>query len=306
MYRLWHKESAVMTIQSWGVKLFSASALLLVIILAFLFISIKVFAATTVDVKFASHIQANLPEQDVFVESKDDPTKLVRVEGEQAKDPTTLAKKVYASSQMVPHDPFKLGSNPLGPYPKGKALGFSLEQWLAATGTGTYLVDGNQAELNLTLEKLVPNGTYTVWCSRLTFPPNPKVVDRPCGAADGTENTFTSDASGNGKFDLKLPPLEESTKETASVIALAYHSDKKTHGDNPGDFGLNSHVQLFFLVPGAESAMVSASPAATAVPVQGGMSKKVWALVIGGIVIIGLAWWWFSRKPSAGSPTPEV
>lgn len=206
------------------------------------------------DVQFVNHIQANLPEQDVFIEQTEGSNQVVRVEGEAGKDLKNLAKKAYAASTAVAHDPFKVGQNPLGPYPKGKNLGFTLGQWLKAQGSGTYTVGGGSAELNLTFTNLVPNGVYTVWCSRITFPPNPNVVDRPCGNPDGSENVFTADAQGNGTFNLKLSPLEESTKETASVVALAYHSDGKTYGENPGDFGLNSHVQIFYLLPapGAE------------------------------------------------------
>lgn len=292
--------------KSLGLKLSSTTVLSLLLLFAS-FLVIKVFAATTVDIKFANHIQANLPEQDVFVESKDDPTMVVRVEGDQAKDSTTLAKKVFAVAEAVPHDPFKLGPNPLGPYPKGKALGFSLEQWLSATGTGSYIVNEDTAEMHLDLEKLVPNGKYTVWCSRLTFPPNPAIVDRPCGAEDGSENVFKADADGMGNFDLaKMKPLEESTKETASVIALAYHSDSKTYGASPGDFGLNSHVQIFFLLPTVEAAMTGATPSATPAAVTTrGLSTATWVVIILGVGAIVSGWWWFSRK-TPGSPTPEA
>ena len=60
--------------------------------------------------------------------------KVVRLEGQNAKDPANLAKTVYTSAAPVPHDPFKVGSNPLGPYDEGKSLGFTLGQWLAASG----------------------------------------------------------------------------------------------------------------------------------------------------------------------------
>lgn len=202
-----------------------------------------------VNVQFINHLQAKLPEQDVFVESAPGATTIVRVEGENATLAATLAKKVFAAAKAVPHDPFKVGPTPLGPYPKGASLGMTLGEWLSAGGGGTYTVDGDNAELALSFTKLVPSGTYTVWCSRLTFPPNPKVVDRPCGETNGSQNMFKADAGGNGTFSVKMKPLEESTKETASVIAVAYHSDGKTYGAVPGEFGLNSHVQLFFLVP---------------------------------------------------------
>lgn len=206
-------------------------------------------AMQKVDIGFYNHIQAKLPEQDVFVVSDKDATKVIRVEGDSAKDPAILVKEAFATATMTPHDPFKVGKNPLGPFEKGADLGFTLKDWLAATGKGTYAVDGDNATLSVSFTGLVPNSSYTVWCSRITFPPKPAVVDRPCGAADGSENVFKSDEKGNSSLTVKMKPLEESTKETASAIALAYHSDGKTYGANPGDFGLNSHVQLFFLMP---------------------------------------------------------
>ncbi|MBI3026743.1 PKD domain-containing protein [Candidatus Woesearchaeota archaeon] len=174
---------------------------------------------------------------------------VVRVEGEQAKDVANLAKQVYGAAAPTQHDPFKVGQNPLGPFEKGKGLGFTLQQWLAASGIGIYSVDGQNAELELSLKNLVPNGIYTVWCSSSSFPPNFSVVDKPCGAEDGSENSLKADEKGNGQFSLKVKALEQSTKEKATIIALAYHSDGKTYGSSPGDFGTNTHVQIFFLLP---------------------------------------------------------
>lgn len=205
-----------------------------------------------VPLKFINHIQAGLPEQDVFVGGVGlKPGRVVRVDVQDAKDPVNLAKPAYTSARIVPHDPFKVGKRPRGPFPQGRPLGLTLGQWLDATGSGTYVVRDDQAEINLSFQKLVPNAAYTVWCSRITFPPNPKVVDMPCGKPDGSENVLWSTAKGRGSLHLQLPALPSSTTHTATVIALAYHSDGKTYGPNPGDFGLNSHVQLFFLLPPA-------------------------------------------------------
>lgn len=205
-------------------------------------------APAVVQVQFANHIQAGLPEQDVFVLGSDG-SQVARLAGNDAKDATVLAKPVYAAAASVPHDPFQVGANPLGPYAKGSALGFTLQQWLDATGGGTYTVIGQSAEVSFKFQKLVPNGVYTLWCSRLTFPPNVKVVDTPCGVPDGSQNVFKADAQGAAGISLKIVPVPASSKETASVFAIAYHSDGKTYGPNPGAFGLNSHLQLFFLVP---------------------------------------------------------
>lgn len=235
-----------------------------------------------------------MPEQDVFIQSTEDKTKVMRMEGDVAAKPETQAIDVYATKTVTLHDPFKLSTAPLGPFEKGKRLGFTLGEWLAATGKGTYTLDGEKAEVSLTFEKLVSNGVYTVWCSRITFPPNAAVVDKPCGATDGSENKFVADESGNGTIYVKFfSPLEESTKETVSSLVLVYHSDGKTYGASPGDFGLNSHVQLVYLLPAKE---------VVAEPTQGTAgtaadSSRLGLFVIVIILISGGAWWLKKRTP---------
>ena len=179
------------------------------------------------------------------------PGKAVRIEGPLAKE-AAISKQAYAAASATQHDPFKAGDNPLGPFDRGKSLGFTMQQWLAASGIGIYSVDGENAEAEFSFKNLVPSGVYTVWCSRISLPPNFSVVDKPCGAEDGSQNSFTADEKGNGEFSLKLSALEPSTKEAASLIAVAYHSDGKTYGASPGDFGLNSHVQIFYMLPEME------------------------------------------------------
>ena len=152
------------------------------------------------------------------------------------------------------HDLFQLDPDPLGPYGKGAELGFTLEEWLAATGSGAYTVVGDQAQIDLSFEKLVPNGIYTLWCAAVSVPPAYKIVDKPCGAADGSENIFTASAEGKADIHLNVKTLPDSTAETIQVLAIAYHSDGKTYGPLPGDFGLNSHVQILFMIPAPEDA----------------------------------------------------
>ena len=125
---------------------------------------------------------------------------VVRLESDAAKAPANLAKIVYSTPSGAPHDPFKVGLTPLGPFEKGQALGFTLGHWLSASGIGIYSVENNSADLELSFKNLISNGEYTVWCSRITFPPNPKIEDYPCGAADGSENNFKADEKGMGSF----------------------------------------------------------------------------------------------------------
>lgn len=202
------------------------------------------------ELQSVTHLALGMPEQDVFIERTAGSGAVERVAP--GKEAGLLDLPVYAASEPVEHDLFSTGDVPFGPYPIGAALGMTLGEWLAASGHGTYTVTGDRAKLEMTYEKLVPNGVYTVWCSRVTFPPDIEIVDKPCGAADGTENTFTADAQGNARFELKLDVLPPSTATTVTSIAIAYHSDGKTYGAYPGDFGLNSHVHLAAPIPAQE------------------------------------------------------
>ncbi|MBI2009776.1 MAG: hypothetical protein HYS86_01220 [Candidatus Chisholmbacteria bacterium] len=202
--------------------------------------------------QLVNHIQAGLPEQDVFVTGADGESG-VRVDVTEGKEATAGAQEVFSAAVPVEHDPFKLGENPLGPFPKGASLGMTLGEWLAAAGTGSYQVSDSKATLSLNMTKLVPSGVYTVWCSRIKLPPEPLVVDTPCGAIDGAENVFSAGRDGSANFNLTMTPLPESTQSTVNVVAVAYHSDGKTYGPNPGPFGQKTHVQLFYLMPAPEA-----------------------------------------------------
>ena len=231
---------------------------------------------TTTFFQLKNHIALGMPEQDVFIETADDSSQVVRIEAEDAKDPATLAMAVFGTKEVVEHDPFKLGESPLGPFDKGDSLGFTLGEWLAGGGSGSYTVDGDRATLDFSVTDLVPESLYTVWCARVTFPPDAGSEDRPCGEADGSNNSFTTDASGKGKYRVEMAPLKDSSAETASVVALAYHSDGKTYGDDPGAFGQSSHVQLAWIIP---------EPAPTSMPITGAVDDMWHLLMIGGLLL---------------------
>ncbi|HLG24444.1 MAG TPA: PKD domain-containing protein [Candidatus Nanoarchaeia archaeon] len=175
--------------------------------------------------------------------------KVWRIEGDDAKNPEFLNQEVYASKDYVAHDPLKLSENPLGPYDAGKSLGFTLEQWLMGEGNGKYSVKDGKATLSLEFSNLVPDGVYTLWCSKLILPPEYKMEVMPCGKADGSQNSFTADNKGSAKFSVEMAPLASSTEKSISLVGLAYQSDGKTHGAEPGEFGMDTHTQLAFLLP---------------------------------------------------------
>jgi hypothetical protein len=120
---------------------------------------------------------------------------------------------------------------------------------LAATGSGAYTVLGDKTELDLSFEKLVPNGVYTLWRATISAPPSFRIVDIACGSPYGTDNTFVADEQGNAQVQLLTTTMPDAGEGYMPVVAIAYHSDGKTYGEYPGAFGLNSHVQILAFVP---------------------------------------------------------
>lgn len=79
------------------------SSLFIISIFIFVFFSFNANSEATVNIQFVNHIQADLPEQDVFVRSSDySQTKVVRVESPAALDPENLAKMAYATAIATP------------------------------------------------------------------------------------------------------------------------------------------------------------------------------------------------------------
>ena len=224
-------------------------------ILALIVLSILLISGcdvyTTLYVKPADGDAVEVPCSEIMVEDSDilveDDNEVFRVESTNAEE--NLEKTLYASTEETKHDPFKVGENPLGPFERGESLGFTLGEWLEADGKGIYTEEDGAAELDLTFENLVPDSIYTIWCSRISFPPTLHMVDFQYGAEDGSENIFGTESEGSGEYNLELDPLEPSTEETATIIALAYHSDGNTYDESAGEFGFNSHVQIFYLMP---------------------------------------------------------
>jgi hypothetical protein len=100
------------------------------------------------------------------------PDMVYRIERQQAEEPTNLALTAYSTVNATPHDTYKVTPHALGPFLRGDDLGFTLGQWLAAIGTGTYVEQNGTATINLTFRNLVPNGTYSIWSHQVTMPPN--------------------------------------------------------------------------------------------------------------------------------------
>lgn len=202
------------------------------------------------DVAFVTHLDMDMPEQDVYIERVPGSGEVFRV----TKGDNDMQAPLYATAVEVEHNPFDPAA--LGPHPKGEPLGMTLGQWLGHRGTGRYTSAGNVGTLDLEFSGLVPNGVYTMWHAFIALPPTEPfsgTLDLPLGARDGSESVFTADEHGNARFVHSFTPgLEMSDVWTTSMLVINYHSDGKTYGGLPGAFGLNAHIPLFVMLPDRE------------------------------------------------------
>lgn len=204
------------------------------------------YSGEAIELTFVDHVTAEMVEQDVYI-SKEEAGKVFRVTAPEAPDHATA--QVYRTAVPVEHSP--MDADNTGPFEGGEALGFTLGEWLSGTGSGTYTCSGDTATLKVTFENLVPDGLYTMWNF---FAANNlarfKTYDLPMGAPDGSESGFRADGKGNAIYEATTTPcLQGSTPQLLAGLAIAYHSDDATHGDEPGPMGSQSHVQLFTALP---------------------------------------------------------
>lgn len=204
-----------------------------------------------IDLAFMTHLDMELPEQDVFIEREAGSNEVFRV----TIGDNDMNAQLFKAAEMVKHDPFNPAA--VGPHPKGEEFGMTLGEWLKHKGTGRYTctADG-EGIMETSFSGLVPDGLYTMWHAFMALPPTTPfsgTLDLPLGARDGSESEFTADENGVAEFNHRFRPcLEMSDVWTTSMLAINYHSDGRTYGAYPGAFGLNSHIPLFLMLPARE------------------------------------------------------
>lgn len=201
--------------------------------------------AKPIELQFVFHLDAGMAEQDVFVEKA--AGEIYRVTA----DDKDLSVPVFAATKAIHHNPFNPDTN--GPYAKGADLSVTLGEWLGASGKGTYECHGDTSTISLEFDNLIPNGVYTMWHFFMPIPasqPFTGTIDLPYGPRDGSQSVFNADADGSATFENSTDScLQLSGEHLMAGLAIAYHSDGKTYGGHPGDFSLNSHVQMFTMLP---------------------------------------------------------
>ncbi len=204
----------------------------------------------SIDLAFVNHLEADLIEQDIFVEREPGSGEVWRI----TKGWNDMNAPIFTAAIKVPHDPFNMEA--LGPHPKGAPMNMTVGDWLKARGTGRYTCKDAEGALETEFSGLVPNGVYTMWHAFIALPPTTPfsgTLDLPLGARDGSDAAFVADGDGNASFTRRFRPcLEMSDVWTTAMLAINWHSNGKTYGADPGEFGHNAHIPLFLMLPPRE------------------------------------------------------
>ena len=168
------------------------------------------------ELAFGTHLDMELPEQDVFIEREPGSGEVWRV----TLGDHDLSLPLYKTAVELPHNPFDPAA--LGPHPKGEPLGVTLGEWLRHSGQGRYTYADGVGTLDLSFSGLVPGGVYTMWHAFIALPPTTPfsgTLDLPLGARDGSESTFVADGEGRARFVHTFSPgLEMSDVWTTCLL----------------------------------------------------------------------------------------
>lgn len=222
----------------------------LVLICAAATLAAPAVAGDEIELLFAGHLEYEMVEQHVYVEREPGSGDVWRV------TPPEVYRyrdsPIYATAQTVANAPFTHGGSAVGPHPRGNALGMTLGDFIAATGTGAYACDDGIGTVEVSFDNLVPDGVYTMWYSLIPRPPlDPFVaLDIPVGARDGSDSVFTAGGDGHADYRARFTPcLQLGGLQVDAMIAIAWHSDGNTYGANPGTFSTVTHVLMWANLP---------------------------------------------------------
>lgn len=196
------------------------------------------------------YTKSMMPEQDVYLVLDPKSNFVFRPLVNDSADEIYLNQRLYSADSDSLRDPFMAGQNPLGPFPKGSELGFSIRDWLKAKGEADYSCDGTKSTLKASFSSLVPNSLYSLWYFQAKLPPGFQSIELPLGNENGTQNLFWTDSFGNANYFLSWDGCVPTPTERVPVgIQVIYHSDNLQKGQYAGEVGKTSHLHLMGLVP---------------------------------------------------------
>ena len=124
---------------------------------------------------------------------------------------------------------------------QGKALGFSLGQWLGPRGKVTLLPLTEGATIQVRLFGLIPNGVYSLFENHFDQKP---VGFTPLDGK-GTINSFKANAKGAASITLHSSQMPTNV----NAVLVVYHSDHRSHGESRGEIGITAHHQMIAKIP---------------------------------------------------------
>jgi len=123
-----------------------------------------------------------------------------------------------------------------------KPLGFTLGQWLGASGSVSItLTKDGRAIVKADFKGLRPGGRYSLFENHFDQKP---IGFTPLDGA-GKTNSFTAQKNGAARVTVAAPKM----LTHANAVLLVYHSDGKAHGALRGAIGINAHHQLIARIP---------------------------------------------------------
>jgi len=118
----------------------------------------------------------------------------------------------------------------------GKALGFNLGKWLAASGTVDVSPGVGGDRVHLGFVALIESAPYALY--RRHFAPGGATLTPLDGS--GTSNAFSASALGTGQLDVDVPVH----LDRDDTIVLVYNSDGVSRAADHGPAGVTAHDQL--------------------------------------------------------------
>lgn len=141
--------------------------------------------------------------------------------------------------------------------------------------------DAGTDTITLEAEDLIAEGLYTVWWVN-TDP------EMSMGPASGPEGSFTADEDGFAEFTFEV-----ASDNDYQWLVVAYHADDQTHGESPGEMGVETFSHLIGAFPGPagnfDAEFISPLETVDVDGIPEGIEAEVWnEAVVDAVAVAGM------------------